>query len=39
VELSIPGDHAYGTAAERHGSWLVEKLTGKFSRKDTELKS
>ena len=39
VELSIPGDHAYGTAPERHGSWLVEKLTGKFSRKDTELKS
>ena len=39
VELSIPGDHAYVTAPERRRSWLLEKVAGKFSRKDTELKS
>jgi signal transduction histidine kinase/ligand-binding sensor domain-containing protein len=39
VELSIPGEHAYATAAERRRSWLVDKFARKFSRKDTELKS
>ena len=39
VELSIPGDHAYVRTPERRRFWLLEKIAGKFSRKDTELKS
>ncbi len=39
VELTIPGDHAYVTAPGRRRYWLLEKVAGKFSRKDTELKS
>jgi len=38
VELSIPGDHAYATAREPRRSWLLEKVSGKLSRKDTEMK-
>jgi signal transduction histidine kinase/ligand-binding sensor domain-containing protein len=39
VELSIPGDHAYVRTPEGRRLWLLEKVAGKFSRKDTELKS
>jgi signal transduction histidine kinase/ligand-binding sensor domain-containing protein len=39
VELSIPDDHAYVTELEPHRSWWLQKPAGKFSRKDTELKS
>lgn len=39
VELSIPGEHAYATAAEQRRSWLVEKVAGKFARRNNELKS
>ena len=39
VELSIPGDHAYVRTPERRRFWLLEKIAGKFSRKNTELKS
>jgi signal transduction histidine kinase len=37
VELSIPALRAYGTVPVRNRFWLIEKLTGKFVRKDTEL--
>ena len=39
VELSIPGDHAYVRTPKRRRFSLLEKIAGKFSRKDTELKS
>jgi hypothetical protein len=39
VEMSIPVEHPYATAAERCGSWSAEKIAGKFSRKNTEVKS
>ena len=39
VELSIPGDHAYVRTPERRRFSLLKKIAGKFSRKDTELKS
>ena len=39
VELSIPAARAYLAALERRRSGLAEKLAGKFSGKDTELKS
>ena len=39
VELSIPAARAYLAAVERRRSGLVEKLAGKFSGKDPELKA
>jgi hypothetical protein len=39
VELSIPATHAYLAAVERRRAGLVEKLAGKFSGKDSQLKS
>jgi hypothetical protein len=37
--LRVPSDHAYAAAHEPRRSWLLEKVSGKLSRKDTELKS
>jgi signal transduction histidine kinase/ligand-binding sensor domain-containing protein len=39
VELSIPAARAYLATVERRRSGLVEKLAGKFSGKDSQLKS
>ena len=39
VELSIPAARAYLAAVERRRSGLLEKLAGKFSGKDPELKA
>jgi signal transduction histidine kinase len=39
VELTIPGGHAYVTTPERRRFWLIEKVAGKFSPTDKELKS
>jgi ligand-binding sensor domain-containing protein/signal transduction histidine kinase len=39
VELSIPASHAYDPHSARRRSWLTEKLSGKLSGKDTEMKS
>jgi len=38
VELGIAGARAYLAPIERRRSGLMEKLAGKFSRKDPELK-
>ena len=39
VELSIPASHAYEKSSTSRRSWLTEKLTEKFSRKYTAMKS
>ena len=39
VELSIPATLAYLAAVERRRSGWAEKLAGKFSGKDPELKA
>ena len=39
VELSIPASNAYAKSPGTSRSWLTEKLTGKFSGKDTAMKS
>jgi signal transduction histidine kinase len=39
LELNIPAARAYLAAVERRRSGLVEKLAGKFSGKDPELKA
>ena len=39
VELSIPASHAYEKSPATRRSWLAEKLTEKFSGKDTATKS
>ena len=39
VELSVPASHAYEKFSTSRRSWLIEKLTEKFSRKDTAMKS
>ena len=39
VELSFPATNAYEKSAASRRSWLTEKLTGKFSGKDTAMKS
>jgi signal transduction histidine kinase/ligand-binding sensor domain-containing protein len=39
VELSIPASHAYEKSPASRRFWLTEKLTEKFSGKDTAMKS
>jgi signal transduction histidine kinase len=39
VELRIPASRAYETSPARRRSWLAEKLAGKLSGKETEMKS
>jgi signal transduction histidine kinase/ligand-binding sensor domain-containing protein len=39
VELSIPASNAYDKSPATRRSWLTEKLSGKFSGKDTAMKS
>jgi signal transduction histidine kinase len=39
VELSVPASYAYEKSSTSRRSWLTEKLTEKFSGKDTAMKS
>jgi len=39
LELSVPASHAYEPSSTRRRSWLTEKLSGKLSGRDTEMKS
>jgi signal transduction histidine kinase/ligand-binding sensor domain-containing protein len=38
LEFGIPGEHAYAPVEQRR-SWLMQKVGGKFFRRNTELKS